>query len=267
MQVRDLLTLAQKEHLRTEMEVFLSYLLDCDRSDLIAHDDKEIPVEYLAELQTAWVKMRDGYPVAYLTGKKEFFRLDFMVDERVLTPRDATEHLVEWILELNPDSVLEIGTGSGAIAVSLKHERPEMRVVAGEVSSEALEVARENAKKHGADVEFHESDLLNAIPRGNFEVLVANLPYIGEEKNRFVAENVEKYEPNVALFGGHDGLELYRKLLKQAQDWNFKWIMGEVGFTHGEAIREVCEEHLPNYKFELRQDYEGLDRHFILTRK
>ncbi|MFT7184526.1 MAG: release factor glutamine methyltransferase [Oceanicoccus sp.] len=248
------------------MEVFLSYLLGCDRLDLIAYPEKEVPVEKLAELQIGWGQIQQGKPVAYLTKTKEFYGLDFYVDENVLVPRGATERLVELVkAKASIDAkVLEIGTGSGAISVSLKRVRPDLKVTAGEVSAGALEVAKKNAKTLKAEVTFIESDLLQSVPKDDYEVLVANLPYIGEVEHHYISDNVETHEPHVALFGGHDGLRLYSDLLEQSKTWNFKWIIGEIGFSQGEDMKKLAKEKLPDYSFELLQDHEGLDRVFVL---
>jgi len=266
MSIADLLKKAQDLRLRPEMEVFLSYLLDCERLDLVAYSEREIPVPKLSELQKGWVAIQQGKPVSYLTNNKEFYGLDYYVDERVLVPRGATEKLVDLVLEKASDGakILEIGTGSGAISVALKHTRPDLRVTAGEVSSDALEVAKLNARRHDLDIKFVESDLLQSIPDDGHEILVANLPYIGEVEHHYISSNVEAHEPHVALFGGHDGLRLYVDLFKQAKDRKFKWIMGEFGFTHGELMREIAAEILPDYSYELHQDHEGLDRTFVL---
>ncbi len=280
MTIADILAKAQKRRLRTEMEVFLAYLLGVGRLDLIAHGEDEVPVEKLADLQKGWAKIEDGVPVAYLTGQKEFYGLDFYVDERVLVPRGETERLVEWILALAVERsdikrVLEVGTGCGAIAVALKKTKPELDVVAMEVSEEALEVANKNVVQHGVDVRLIQSDLLEDMPDEGFDVLVANLPYIGEEENNFISENVEKHEPHVALFGGEDGLRLYSRMFEQVAErrkncelnhrGNFRWIMGEIGFTQGEGISELAEELLPGYECEVREDYQGLTRYFVLS--
>lgn len=268
MNIRDILEKSQKAKLRTEMEIYLAFLLACSRLDLLGRSEEEIPVEKLADLQKGWLKIQEGYPVAYLTNSKDFYGRFFYVDENVLIPRGETEMLVDWVKESASKNaeILEIGTGSGAIAVSLKLENPEYKVLAADVSEEALEVARGNAAKLGADIEFVQSDLLENIPEWNFEVLVANLPYIGLEKFNFIADNVEKFEPHVALFGGSDGLDLYRKMFDQVleQKRGFKYIFGEIGFCHGEAIKELCLEKFPEAEFELRQDYSGLDRHFMV---
>lgn len=266
MTIADLLKKAQSLQLRTEMEVFLSHLLSCSRLDLVAYSEQSVPVDKLSELQQGWVQIQKGFPVAYLTHSKEFYGLDFYVDERVLVPRDATEILVDLVLQKasHDASIIEVGTGSGAISVAVKHERPDLKVIAGDISPEVLEVARINAERHQVQVDFYESDLLESLPEVDAEILVANLPYIGEVEHRYIADNVEAFEPHLALFGGHDGLRLYERLFEQAHGRSFPWIMGEIGFSQGMAIEALAKEFLPGYGFSLIQDREGLDRIFVL---
>ncbi len=273
MTIAYLLEQAQKLQLRPEMEVFLAHLLNLSRLDLVAHGEIEIPVEKLSELQTGWAKLVDGYPVAYLTHKKEFFGLPLYVTEDVLIPRDATERLVERLLQhvhgKGELSVLELGTGSGAIAIALKKSNPSLRIVATDVSQEALDVASKNILDHEVDVELLYADLLDGVPDEAFDVLVANLPYIGTETNNFIADNVAKHEPEIALYGGSDGLQLYRRVFEQIreQDRCFQSIMGEIGFTQGRDLQRLAEELLPEYECQIHPDYQELDRHFILIRK
>lgn len=262
MTIAKLLQSAQKAGFRTEMEVYLSYLLGKSRLDLIRDRDDVIPVEKMAEIQKAWLKILDGCPVAYLTGEKEFYGISIFVNENVLVPRPETELLVDHVLELHALSILEIGTGSGAISIALKKTRPDLQVTATDVSQLALEVARRNIDRYELDIKLIESDLLENV-EGDFDVLVANLPYIGEVSNDFLAENVRKYEPALALFGGDDGLRLYEKMFQQARG-RFKYILGEIGFSQGTQVADLCLSVFPEAKFELRQDYSGLDRHFIL---
>lgn len=262
------LALAQKEHLRTEMEVFLAHLLGCSRLDLLVRSEEEVPVEKLAELQKGWIRLQDGLPVAYLIHEKEFYGLSFYVDERVLVPRPETEQLVDLVLKHAKTSVLELGAGSGAIACSVKKSRPELQVTATDISSDALEVASKNCVQLGVEVQLIQSDLLEDVPDATFDVLVANLPYIGTQTHNFIADNVDRHEPHLALDGGSDGLELYRRLFDEIveQKRDFDVILGEIGFTQGKDIEKVCQEKLPNYRFTLLQDLQGLDRHFVLER-
>jgi len=268
MSIGRVLSLAQKAHLRSEMEVFLSFLLGCTRLDLIARSEEEVPVEKLAELQKAWIRIQDGVPVAYLTGQKEFYGHSFSVNASVLVPRPETELLVDLVLARAKKGVLELGTGSGVLACSIKKARPELRVVAGDISPEALEIANKNCVQLGAEVELFESDLLEKMPALELDVLVANLPYIGEVRHAELDENVRKHEPHLALFGGEDGLALYGRLFDQIKEQGrrFQFILGEIGFSQGADIQKLCSEKLPDYHFSLFQDLQGLDRHFVLER-
>ena len=278
MKISDIISKAQKAELRSEMEVFLAHLLECERIDLIMRSAEEVPVAKLADLQTGWTRILDGVPVAYLTKKKEFYGLDFYVDERVLVPRGETERLVEMVLERaaaagaadGPARVLEIGVGSGAIVVAIKKTQPEIEVVAVDVSDDALSVANKNIVQHGVDVELFQSDLLADLPgevlAAGFDGLVANLPYIGTETHADIAENVEKHEPAVALFAGPDGLQLYARLFDQIVEkgLDFTWIMGEIGFSQGPDMLALAAEKLPQYSCEILEDLQGLTRYFVL---
>lgn len=269
MKIAQVLSSAQKEQLRLEMELFLCDLLGKSRLDLIAHGEEEIPVNCLADLQVGWASLKAGKPVAYLVHKKEFYGLELFMNEAVLIPRPCTELLVEWAAKVAQKKVLELGTGSGAISLALKTKRPDLQVTATDLSLDALAVANKNCVQLGLEVNFLQADLLDGVPHDEFDTLVTNLPYIGTETHADIDENVFKYEPGLALFGGTDGLDLYRRLFAQIRDeaWEFRFILGEIGFSQGRLIQEVAEEFLPDYCFTLRQDLEGLDRHFLLERK
>lgn len=150
-------------------------------------------------------------PVAYLLGTRGFRRLDLRVDARVLIPRPETEHAVEAVVELAPPGarVVDVGTGSGAIALALKDERPDLDVTAGDVSADALAVARENAERLGLDIALVQAD---GVPEGAWDVVVANPPYVPEGDPR-VEPGVHAHEPHVALYAGPDGLDVVRRIV------------------------------------------------------
>jgi release factor glutamine methyltransferase len=267
--VGHLISQAQKLELRTEMEIYMAHLMKVGRLDLLAHPELPIPVEFLSELQKALLELMKGKPVHYLTNQKEFYGIPLFVDERTLIPRGCTELLVDYVLEVagSGASILEIGVGSGAISIALKKTRPDLEILATDISAEALAVASQNAKVQDVEIEFLEADLFQDVPVRNFDILVANLPYIGEEKHRYLTEEVEKHEPHLALFGGSDGLRLYERLFQEIVDQkrNFQVICGEIGFSQGPELEAMAKHFFPNFAFELRQDLEGLDRHFFLT--
>lgn len=206
---------------RLDAEVLLAHLLRRDRVSLYTHFDQPLAKEELGAFRELIKRRLGGEPVAYLVGKQEFWSLSFAVDPRVLIPRPETEGLVEAVLSLlagrAAPTVADIGTGSGAIAVAVAHERPDARVLAVDRSAEALAVARENALAHGAAVEFLEGDLLAPLSgRGPFDVIASNPPYIAEGDFPSLPPEVRR-EPRGALLSGPDGLDAIRRLVADAK--------------------------------------------------
>jgi release factor glutamine methyltransferase len=206
---------------RLDAEVLLAHALRCDRVALYVdldrplHDDERAPFRELVRRRLA------REPVAYLVGAREFWSRPFRVDGRVLVPRPETETLVEHALALLPEGaprrVWDVGTGSGCIAITLKLERPACEVLASDASAAALAVARENAAALGADVAFHEGDLLAALPADAppVDLIVANLPYVAEADRPALAPELG-FEPAVALYAADDGLALIARLAREA---------------------------------------------------
>lgn len=209
------------EGAQTDAEVILAHTLQQDRAWLLAHDDTELNSEQLKQAQRFVQKRSKRIPMSYVLGVREFAGLEFKIDDRALTPRVETETIVAEVTKRVSKEVrvLDIGTGSGAMAIALKHLRPDLQVVASEVSPEALELARENAKNllgNETKIEFLQSDLFENID-GKFDVIVANLPYV--TRNMELMPEVQN-EPDVALFGGaDDGLDLYRKFFAELPDY------------------------------------------------
>ncbi len=211
------LTDAQIIGARTDAELILAHVLQQDRAWLLAHEDDSL-TQAQEKLTTSLVQKRSlRQPLSYVLGTREFAGLDFNIDSRALTPRVETETIVEQVTKNAPQhsSVLDVGTGSGAMAISLKHLRPDLIVSASEVSLEALDLAQENAARllpHQDAVDFIHSDLLEAV-HGSFDIIVANLPYVTRAMELLPEVQAE---PDVALFGGaDDGLDLYRRFFKQ----------------------------------------------------
>jgi release factor glutamine methyltransferase len=178
-------------------------------------------------------------PVAYLVGHKGFRHLDLQVDQRVLVPRPETEHLVEALLDLPPGArVHDVGTGSGAIALALKHERPDLMVSASDVSPDALAVARANAERLGLAVSFTQGDLLDGVDP-HVDVVVANPPYVEDGERATMAPEVVRHEPGLALFGGADGLRTIRPLLTQAAATDARLVALEVGAGQAPKVRAL----------------------------
>src|SRR5690349_12348876 len=194
---------------RLDAEVLLAHVLGVDRAALITAPERELTPEQARAFMDAARRRREREPVAYITGWKGFRHIELAVDRRVLIPRPETEHLVEAALGLPAGTrVVDVGTGSGAIALALKSERPDLSVSATDVSADALAVARANAERLGLDVTFVEGDLLAGLEA---DAVVANPPYVGEDET--VMPEVARYEPRVAVFSAEDGLAVIRRLV------------------------------------------------------
>lgn len=260
-----------------DAEVLLSYVLRKSREWLFAHSEEEISGKNIANFKELSDQRRSGISVAALTGKKEFFGLEFYVNADVLVPRPGTEILVEEVLDLKPLSLLDVGTGSGCIAIAVKKNLAGCEVSACDISERALGVARKNAKKHEVEVDFFESDLLEEIPpqsplyergeakrneTGGFDVIVANLPYI-PEASKEVEAGVEKFEPGQALFAGADGLDFIKRLLIQVSELitKPKYILLEFG-GEGQVgkLKNLTKKLFPSAKVRFRRDLAGLPR-------
>lgn len=209
------------EQPRLEAEVLLARVLENDRVFLYAHYDQPVNAEEREKYRHFIQRRLKGEPVAYIAGYKEFMSLDFKVSPAVLIPRPETELLVEKVLELTVGQdnfrICDVGTGSGAIAVSLAVYCPTAQIYAVDISAEALEIARENAFRHQARVQFVQGDLLVPLQAEQaFDIIAANLPYISEEEFQTLEPGVRDYEPTGALLAAGDGLDIYRRLLPQA---------------------------------------------------
>lgn len=212
----------------------------------------------------------NGIPVQHILGYETFFGRDFIVNEDVLIPRFETEELVENILYHIDDyfeayddiDVVDIGTGSGAIIVTLACEEPAINAYATDISQEALVVANDNAKKHDVKVTLYQGDMLQPIIDKNMKVdiLVSNPPYIPQEQ--YVEPLVKDNEPHVALFGGNDGLNFYRQIFAGAQSiLKDRALMAfEFGYDQKEALEKEVKHYFPNYEYEFLQDAAGKDR-------
>jgi release factor glutamine methyltransferase len=194
---------------RLDAELLLADVLESGRERLVLDRDRGLPPGRAERLEALVARRRAREPVAYLLGRRGFRHLTLAVDRRVLIPRPETELLVEAALALPPEtSVVDVGTGSGAVALALKHERPDLDVTGTDVSADAIEVARDNAARLKLDVSFTVRDLLDGVPEAPDAVL-ANLPYVPDDAE--LMDDVERYEPAGALRGGADGLDLIRR--------------------------------------------------------
>lgn len=203
---------------RLDAELLLASVLGTDRAGLVLRSADALPAAAEEAFSALVARRVAGEPVAYLTGRQWFRRLELEVDARVLIPRPETELLVEAGLELPAGArVADVGTGSGAVALALADERPDLQIVGTDISPAALTVARANAARLGLGVELREADLLDVGP---WDAVLANLPYVAEGSPELASE-VARYEPAVALYGGPDGLDLVRRLFALVDDVPF----------------------------------------------
>ena len=244
---------------RLDAEVLLAHVMGVDRALLVADPGRGLTPDEARAFMDAAARRRAREPVAYIVGRKGFRFLELAVDPRVLVPRPETEHLVEAALELPPGTrVVDVGTGSGAIALALKAERPDLVVTGTDASADALAVARANAARLGLEVAFVQGDLLAGVDP---EAVVANPPYVAEGTP--LAPEIARYEPPWALYGGPDGLGVIRRLVAAVRGARF------VALEVGEGQAPVVAELLRDAGFgevESRPDLARTDRVLVARR-
>ena len=207
-------------------------------------------------------------PAQYIIGHADFFGIRLKVDERVLIPRPETEDLVGLILAENSEEslkVLDIGTGSGAIALALAKNRPAWSVTAADISQDALDVASENAKNQNLQIFLKKSDCFTEISE-KYDIIVSNPPYISREDESEVGLNVLHSEPHLALFAAEDGLAIYRRIAEDAKDYlkDGGKIYLEIGYKQGQSVPELFRKHLPDKRVRTLKDQFGQDRMVVV---
>jgi release factor glutamine methyltransferase len=200
---------------RLTAEVLLAHSIGCPRSWLYAHSDEELKELWWIHYGRYLHQRLSGVPTQYITGKQEFFGRDFDVTPDVLIPRPETEHVIEAALKRASETVLDIGSGSGAIAITLALET-KARVVATDISQAALRIGRNNSRRLEADVGFVQCDLGSALRDHSFDLVVSNPPYVPEIDRETLQREVRDHEPALALFAGPDGLAIYSRLIPEA---------------------------------------------------
>ena len=207
-------------------------------------------------------------PAQYIIGQTDFFGMQLKVDERVLIPRPETEELVELILAENPEDkfkILDIGTGSGAIALALAKNRPDWSVTAADISQDALELASENARNQNLNIFFKKSDCFAEISE-KYDIIVSNPPYISREDESEVGLNVLHSEPHLALFADEYGLAIYRRIAEDAKDYltDGGKIYLEIGYKQGQSVPALFRKHLPKKRVRTLKDQFGQDRMVVV---
>lgn len=257
-----------------DAQVLLGHVLDVDRATLYTYPERVLTSEQEQQFFQLIERRERGEPVAYLTGHKEFYGLDFFVDRRVLIPRPETELLVEVALNiirkrLNAGRipiVADIGTGSGAIPIALAVEEPRLPYLyASDISTEALAVARLNCQRHHVEqrVRLLHGDLLAPLPEP-VDILIANLPYVGTDEMNILALDIMAYEPHMALFSGPNGLDLLYRLLKETKQSAMlaseAVLLLEIGYQQRKKLLELSNELWPGASVTFKKDYAGWDR-------
>ncbi len=256
---------------RLDAEILLSHALGITRVQLHAHPQGQLSPTELARYHQLIERRARREPVAYIVGHKEFYGLDLFVDERVLIPRPETELLVEKAIEIGQRQsvVADVGTGSGAIAVSLAVHLPQILVYATDASPAALEIAARNCRRHGVEDRVHllQGHLLEPLPEP-VDLIVANLPYVSQAELAQLPPEINCYEPREALNGGPDGLDHIRRLLAQAGGHlkSRGIVLLEIGATQGQAVIALARRNFPAARVEIVKDYAGLDRVVIVSK-
>ena len=259
---------AGKEAYAFEAELLLEKAAGLNRTALFLRSEESLSDEVLAVYEGFLSEREQGRPTQYILGEWEFMGLPFHVGEGVLIPRGDTEVLVETILEKQQSeplrSILDIGTGSGCIPISLGHYGRFEKIMAVDISAKALAYATKNAAENNVKIDFYESDLFANVPaewQGRLDAIVSNPPYIPKKDIEELMTEVRDFEPMNALDGGEDGLDFYRAIVEQGREWlrDGGWLFFEIGYDQGEALLSLLQES--GYtETEIRQDLAGLDR-------
>lgn len=255
---------ASSQTARLDAEVLLAHVLGVNRARLVLDHDAEVEGETAARFDRLVDRRAQGEPVAYLVGRRPFRAIELTVDRRVLIPRPETEELVEAAVASLPAgaTVLDVGTGSGAIALALAAERPDLRVRGADLSPAAVLLAEQNAVRLNLDVSFTVGDLLDrALP---VDAVLANLPYV--ESDAELPVDVAGFEPALALFGGEDGLDVIRRLASQMGERPWPaWALLEIGESQGAAVGELLR--VAGFgRVAVRRDLSGRDRVVVAQR-
>jgi release factor glutamine methyltransferase len=265
-------------------ELLIMFTLGCDRAYLYAHPERELTPGETQRYGEALARRATGVPAQYITGHQEFWGLDLIVSPAVLIPRPETEHVVEAVLELissagskqsqeqdqkprtgvsapHGSRIVDVGTGSGAIALALAKELPTAEIHATDISAAALEVARANAARHEltSRIKFHKTDLLSGFPPASFDNVVSNPPYVGDSEEESVQLEVRKFEPRHAVFAGPTGVEVIERLIPQAREALRPggWLVFEISGTIAERVRCLLSAW---DEVEIRNDLQGIAR-------
>lgn len=231
-----------------DADQLLMHVLRRDRAGLIAHSEDELESGAVADYLELIERRHLGEPIQYIVGECEFYGLPFYVTPDVLIPRPETEHLVEAAIELvtrhNLWRIVDVGTGSGAIAIAIARALPECSITATDISEAALDVARRNAERNNVKVRFLNGDLLTSDEAMPASLIVSNPPYVADSDRESLSKEVREYEPALALYAGKDGLEIYRRLIPQVSRMISRGghLLLEIGYGQANAVRALLQQ-------------------------
>lgn len=249
-----------------DARLLLEHLLDVPHSYLVVHHDQPLTTEQKQQYEQLLERAQQQEPIPYITGNAPFFDFELHVTPAVLIPRPETEQLVETAVAYaqhhNAQTAVDVGTGSGCMAIALARFLPDVQVTAVDISPAALAIAQQNAQRLAPNrIQFQESDLLHAVT-GPVDMIVANLPYVTSGEWQSLADGVKLHEPALALDGGEDGLELIRRLLEQAATRLRPngAIFLEIGWQQGQSAQVLAQQYFPQANIVVLPDYAGHDR-------
>ena len=259
--------IAQGEEAESLSFVYRS-LKNLSFTDFVFALQQEVTEEEKQFVEEIYKKLAAHIPAQYIIGHAEFFGMQLKVDERVLIPRPETEELVDLILTENPEKnlkVLDIGTGSGAIALALAKNRPDWSVTAADISQDALDLSLENANAQNLNLSFIKSDCFSEIS-SKYDIIVSNPPYISREDQEEVGLNVLHSEPHLALFADEDGLAIYRRIAEDSKDYlnDGGKIYLEIGYKQGQSVPALFMENFPEKRVRTLKDQFGQDRMVVI---
>ena len=250
---------------KLKARLLLQYILKKPRQYLIVYDNEEVGKKEQWEYFVNIEKLTNGVPLQHITHHQEFMRMDFYVDENVLIPRPDTEILVEEVIKIGnkmkEPKILDLCTGSGAIAISIAKNIPSAEVYAIDISQKAIDVAKRNAKELDVNVKFIKSNLFNKIDKMKFDIIVSNPPYIKKAVIKNLSKEVKR-EPELALDGGIDGLDFYRKITEQAMDYLKigSYLCYEIGYDQKDEVIDILKKHENYTNIYCKKDLGGNDR-------
>lgn len=261
------LFLREHNHEESLARTYWMMAFDQNLTDIVLNSNQPVKEEDYHYYMQLLKEIVQDKPIQYLLGHAYFMDKQFKVNEHTLIPREDSAGIVELATQAfeknSAKTILDIGTGTGILAIMLALTNPTAKVTATDISKQALQVAQENAQVHGAQIDFIESDLFTNIPKQTFDIIVSNPPYISEDELDLMDASVKKYEPKLALFAQDNGLAIYKKMAEQILDYVTEscTIILEIGFKQGEQVKEIFQASFPQAQIEVRQDLNGLDRY------